>query len=541
MGTRTRRGARAIALVAATLAATLAAGCGDVFHPAAPAPSAVGVSFSATSPLGGPGEAYESADRIRIEIRDASSESLIVEHEGAFEAGGEETRIPLSVRLEDGPLQVFIEVELTDGGAPLFRGFDEAELRPGEASEVTIGLEPIPAGVEIAEPIETITAFGASVGLEAAVTFATADTIPDAFVSWRSLDPSVAEIERQGEPRAVGVADGEARIVASAGTVADTAIVTVRAAIASVAVDPASAEIAVGRSQAFAATPRDENGNPVPGRDITWSVGDPAVASVDAGGVVLGLSPGTTTVTATSEGVPGSAGISVIRIVPSVATLPADGIGTGDAVLHGEVNPNGSETQAWFEWAGDPAVLDTDPTTTQAEAVGSGVDPVPVSAALAGLLSGTRYYYRAVAANAAGPGAGAVDSFTTRQTVPSAPSDLTATWDSVTDVITLRWRDNSHNEAEFRIYREDVSRERPRRLLDTVGEDVESYVDNSVTFGEFYVYWVRACNSAGCSADSNQAQESAYAPPAPSGPSTGPPGEPDRRSPADDRPQEEEP
>src|SRR5207248_33803 len=70
-----------------------------------------------------------------------------------------------------------------------------------------------------------------------------------------------------------------------------------------------------------------------------------------------------------------------------------------------------------------------------------------------GLASGTTYYYRVRAYNASGnSGYTGVAHATTKDTIPAAPSALTAT--AVSDVqINLAWTDNSGNEDGFRIYR----------------------------------------------------------------------------------------
>ena len=57
------------------------------------------------------------------------------------------------------------------------------------------------------------------------------------------------------------------------------------------------------------------------GRTIVWTTSDPAVASVDGGGLVTALKAGTVTVTATSEGKTGSASLTVAA--PAHAPRPS--------------------------------------------------------------------------------------------------------------------------------------------------------------------------------------------------------------------------
>ena len=72
--------------------------------------------------------------------------------------------------------------------------------------------------------------------------------------------------------------------------------------VASVSVVPGSASVQVGQAVQFAATPRDNAGNPLAGRAITWSSSDPAVATVDGTGRASGVSAGTAIVTRHERG-----------------------------------------------------------------------------------------------------------------------------------------------------------------------------------------------------------------------------------------------
>src|SRR5439155_1018247 len=56
------------------------------------------------------------------------------------------------------------------------------------------------------------------------------------------------------------------------------------------------------------------SGRGISGRAITWRTSDPAVATVDANGLVTAAGVGSAGVTATSEGVDGSATITVIAL-----------------------------------------------------------------------------------------------------------------------------------------------------------------------------------------------------------------------------------
>ena len=102
--------------------------------------------------------------------------------------------------------------------------------------------------------------------------------------------------------------------------------ITEPASVASVTVSPPSIEIEVGQSAQLAATPRDRNGHPLSGRPVAWATSDSAVATVDGAGRVTGVTAGSATITATSEGVSGTAAVTVTpRPPPSGSCLDQTG------------------------------------------------------------------------------------------------------------------------------------------------------------------------------------------------------------------------
>jgi uncharacterized protein YjdB len=106
---------------------------------------------------------------------------------------------------------------------------------------------------------------------------------------------------------------------------ADTATVTViPVPVASVSVSPPSASVLVGGTVSLTATTLDSAGSVLTGRAMTWSSNSAAVATVNASGVLSAVAPGSTTVTATSEGRSGTASVTVSSVpVASVTVAPA--------------------------------------------------------------------------------------------------------------------------------------------------------------------------------------------------------------------------
>src|SRR5205085_10310738 len=82
-----------------------------------------------------------------------------------------------------------------------------------------------------------------------------------------------------------------------------------------------------GEARTLTATARDVRNNPLPGRTITLSSSNAAVATITTEGTVLGRAVGTATVTALSaEGPNGTTvrlDVPVTVVIPAVATLTA--------------------------------------------------------------------------------------------------------------------------------------------------------------------------------------------------------------------------
>ncbi len=96
---------------------------------------------------------------------------------------------------------------------------------------------------------------------------------------------------------------------------------------------------------------------------------------------------------------------TLVSGIPSVITS------TG-ATLNGTVNPNGSETTAWFDWGTDSTL--SSHSSTSVQNVGGGTAETTITDSLKGVLSAnTKYFVRVVAENSSGNVYGGTRSFTT--------------------------------------------------------------------------------------------------------------------------------
>jgi RHS repeat-associated protein len=129
-----------------------------------------------------------------------------------------------------------------------------------------------------------------------------------------------------------------------------------------------------------------------------------------------------------------------------------------------------------------------------------------------GLANGTTYFYRVRASNSVGNSAYSNQANATTQSLPSAPTGLSATAVSGTQV-NLSWTDTSDNETQFQIQRK-IGEEGTFANLDTVGANVTAYSDTGLVNGTTYIYRVRAQNSVGNSGFSNQSSATTLSPPA---------------------------
>src|SRR5256886_2298294 len=92
-------------------------------------------------------------------------------------------------------------------------------------------------------------------------------------------------------------------------------------AVASVAVAPTATSLTVGNTVRLAATVKDASGNVLTDRVVTWASSNPAMATVSGTGLVTGVRADAQQVmiTATSETVSGSAGVTVTAPEPTVS------------------------------------------------------------------------------------------------------------------------------------------------------------------------------------------------------------------------------
>ena len=169
-----------------------------------------------------------------------------------------------------------------------------------------------PSTVTVSPTTARLTALGATVQLTAEVRDQNTGMMAGATVTWSSSDTSVATVDASG--LVTGVGEGMATITASAGNASGSAVVSVMQPVATVEVSPSADTIGLGRTLQLTAEGFDENGDAVVGAAFSWESSDAAVATVDASGLVTGVTVGGATITASAGSGQETAEITVMDL-----------------------------------------------------------------------------------------------------------------------------------------------------------------------------------------------------------------------------------
>jgi uncharacterized protein YjdB len=139
-------------------------------------------------------------------------------------------------------------------------------------------------------------------------------------VTWSSDNSSVATVNSSGLVTAI--ASGTVVITAATtnGLTATSGITVAAVPVTGVSVNPSSANLAAGESVTLSAVIVPANAS---NKNVSWSSSNPAVANVDASGVVTGISEGVADITATTTdgGLTASCEVTVYNVAVSGVTV----------------------------------------------------------------------------------------------------------------------------------------------------------------------------------------------------------------------------
>jgi trimeric autotransporter adhesin len=175
----------------------------------------------------------------------------------------------------------------------------------------------------VVTPSTSTLALNAQLPLQAQVQDGSGTIVPDASVTWTVRDPNIVSVSAAGV--VTGLAIGSTQVAANALGKSGIATITVtRTPVASVVLLPNQASVAIGATFQLSASTLDAGGGTLTGRAIIWTTSNAAVATVNASGLVTGVAPGTTTITAASEGKTSTSTVTVSQgAVARVEVTPA--------------------------------------------------------------------------------------------------------------------------------------------------------------------------------------------------------------------------
>ncbi|HEX9565321.1 MAG TPA: Ig-like domain-containing protein [Gemmatimonadaceae bacterium] len=152
---------------------------------------------------------------------------------------------------------------------------------------------------------------GALAQAAAIVKDASGNVLTGRTITYSSSNASVATVSPLGVVAAL--AAGTAIVTATSEGMSDSEALSVGASsqVASVIVSLSPSTLSIGQTGSVGVTLADAQGNVLTGRTVTYQSSNPAVATVSPTGQTIGLTTGTTVVTATSEGVSGARTLTV--------------------------------------------------------------------------------------------------------------------------------------------------------------------------------------------------------------------------------------
>jgi trimeric autotransporter adhesin len=140
-------------------------------------------------------------------------------------------------------------------------------------------------------------------------------------ITWSATNGSVASVSSTGLVTALGT--GTSRIeVRAEGLTASVTVTVTPVPVARVTVTPGTLSLRVDERSTLTATTSDASGATLTGREVSWSSSAPSVATVSGSGEVRAVSPGSATITATSESVAGTASVTVTAAAPTLPGPP---------------------------------------------------------------------------------------------------------------------------------------------------------------------------------------------------------------------------
>lgn len=185
----------------------------------------------------------------------------------------------------------------------------------GKSGTARVTVAPIPVATIDLAPATASIESGDTTRIVAVLKGAGGQSLSNRPISWSSVDPAIASVSATGLITGAAPGGPIAVTASSEGITATARVTVIVPTVASVTVAPANRDLVIGTTLQLAAATWDARGNALPGRDITWTSANPAIASVSPSGLVTAVAVGgPVAIMATSEGKQGTSAITVINI-----------------------------------------------------------------------------------------------------------------------------------------------------------------------------------------------------------------------------------
>lgn len=244
----------------------------------------------------------------------------------------------------------------------------------------------IPRSIVVAPADTTIPQEG-QVQLRTTVRDGLNDPVPNPSLMYESLNPAVLTVSTTGRVTTTGPA-GTGVVVVHAGSLVDSARVTVTAVADSVAISPAAASIYLGDSVQFSGTVYDRHGDVMTGASISWTSLSTPVATISSSGVARAQNIGIADIRAQAGFV---SVVATLFVLDSsvVARLPLGGAPFGSAVSAPGVG-----------WVGQPQLGQVSRLDITAGTITGTVRPGPWPVQISANADGSRIYVPSFQSNA---------------------------------------------------------------------------------------------------------------------------------------------
>lgn len=177
-------------------------------------------------------------------------------------------------------------VKAVSNGSTTVTATSEGKTGTAQVTVVSAVVSPSPVVSVVVSPASGSLTVGGTLALSAATRDASGNSLSGRVVAWSSSASQTATVSSSGV--VTGVAAGSATITATSEGKTGSAIITVQAPapapVATVLVTPAYATMARNSSLTLTAELKDDRGNVLTGRTITWKVDDESVSKVESTG-----------------------------------------------------------------------------------------------------------------------------------------------------------------------------------------------------------------------------------------------------------------